>query len=435
MGGKIDMFEKITKFLEFSIQPIAEKMSKNIMIQSITEGMLGIITINIGVSLVSILVNLPIEPWINFLSNYGILSPANELIAATTSLLALYIVISISYSYAKNHEDKNPKAAILIATAVFIIMMPQTIDVGEETISAFQTEYFGSNGMFVAILVALSVSSFYRYLIKKNIKLKMPEQVPTMVIDAMTPIFAAIIIFGTVFIIKYGLSLTQYGDIFNLIYNILTVPAMAFGSSGWTPILWLVLRSFFWFFGIHPSPLNALFFPISAAVVSLNVEAFLAGQPLPHLDFAIMTSFGIIGGTGSTFALSLNMLKAKAERYKALNKIAFIPSVFNINEPYVFGVPLMYNPVMLIPMVLSPIIGGLVGYVFLGLNLINSSNFNPSVTVAWVIPYPIAAFLRGGVPFAGAVLVAIVLQYFLYKPFFAVIDKKAYEEEQESLNE
>lgn len=426
------MFKKFTDYLERVIQPIAEKMSQNLVIQAITQGMLGIITITVGASLVSILINLPIQPWIDFLTKYGVMGPAKELVTATTSLLAIYTVISVSYSYAKI-VNEDPRASVLISTAVFILMMPQSIMVGETNVNALLSSNFGSNGIFVAIIIGVSVSMLYHVLISNNVKIKMPEQVPAMVSDAMTPIIGAMIIFGIAFALKYTVSLTSFKDIYSLFYHYFTAPAMLFGTTAWTAVLYCVLRSVFWFFGIHPSPLNAIFLPISAAAVAANVDAAMAGEILPHLDFVIMTSFGLIGGSGSTFGLSLNMFKAKAERYKILNKVAFVPGVFNINEPYVFGVPLMYNPVMLIPMILAPLLGCLVGFVFIGMGLINSGNFNPAISVAWVIPYPIAAFLKGGVAFMSAVLIAILLQYFIYQPFFKIVDKQAYQEEQSLL--
>lgn len=429
--GEFYMFKKFTDFLERAIQPAAAKMSQNTVIRAITQGMLGILTITVGASIVSILVNLPIDPWLDFLTNAGILAPAKELVTATTSLLAIYVVISVSYSYATITQE-DPRATVLISTAVFILIMPQTITLGEASVGGLLASNLGSNGLFVALLVAILVSSLYHFLIKKNIRLKMPESVPSMVSDAMSPIFAAMIIFMAAFVVKYILTLTDYKDLFSLFYSLITAPAMMFGTTIWTPILYCVFRSVFWFFGIHPSPLNAIFLPLSTAAVAANVEAASLGNELPYLAFVIMTSFGLIGGSGSTFGLSLNMFGAKSERYKSLNKIAFVPGVFNINEPYVFGVPLMYNPVMLIPMILAPLVGCLVGYQFYALGLINSGNFNASASVGWVVPYPIAAFLRGGFWFMLAVLVVIVIQVIIYRPFFTIIDKQAYLEEQQN---
>lgn len=427
------MFAKVTTLLDKSLQPIAQKLSSNKVIQSISQGMLGIISLTIGVSVVSILINLPIDPWVRFLENIKILEPANELLLSTTSLLAIYIVIAVSYSYAKNLQE-DPKASVILSTAVFIILMPQSITIENVTVNALLSEYLGSNGIFLAILIGIGTAGFYHFLIQKNIKIKMPEQVPPMVVEAMNPIVASMIIFGIAFLFKWGLFLTDFGNIFDLFFEMLTKPALAiFGQSMWTPVIYCVMRALFWFFGVHPSPLNAIFFPISIACTAANVDAFIAGEELPYLAFAIMTSFGLIGGTGSTLAFNINMLKAKSARFKAISKLSLIPGIFNINEPLVFGVPMMFNPLTLIPSVLAPIIGSFVGMAFVALGWINSYNFNPTVSVAWVIPYPVAGFLRGGTMFGLAICLALVIQIGVYYPFFRILDNNALKEEQREL--
>ena len=305
--------------------------------------------------------------------------------------------------------------------------MPQTLAAGETTVAGLSITNFGSNGIFPAILIGILIPLFYDFLLKKNVKLNLPEQVPPMVSEAMNPIFAAMVMFVVVLLIKWGVSLTPYGDIFNMLYQLLTAPTMAtFGTSVLTPLVWCMLRALFWFFGIHPSPLNAMYYPLSSIATAANVDAFMAGEPLPYLAFGIMVLFGMIGGTGSTLGLNIVMLKAKSERYKALSKVAIIPSCFNINEPLVFGVPMMYNPMMLIPSLLAPVVGGIVCTVFTSLNLIP---LNPTVSVAWVVPYPIAGFLRGGIMLAIAICITIVLQGMLYYPFFKILDKQALAEE------
>lgn len=428
------MFNKFTSFLERTLQPFAVKMSQNPVIQAITNGMMGIICITVGVCIVSILVNLPFEPWINFLTNIGLLAPAKELISATSSMLALYVVVSISYSYAqKLNQDVKP--CVLASLAVFVILMPQTVTVGDSSVAALLSSNLGSNGMFLAILIGLLVTKFYDTLIKRNISIKMPEQVPPNVSAAMTPIIACMIIFGVALLIKWGFTLTTYGDIYSWFKEILMVPLMAIlGTSMLTPVLYCVIRALFWFFGIHPSPINAVYLPISAAITTANIEAMQAGQPIPYILFAIIVLFGMIGGTGATLGLNIVMLKAKSERYKALNKVAFIPGLFNINEPLVFGVPIMYNPIMLIPTILAPLAGAFVAWVSVATGFINSSNFNPSVSVAWVVPNPIAAFLKGGFPFFIAIMVSLALQCVIFYPFFKMLDDQAYNEEQAALN-
>ena len=278
------MFNKLQSFLEKTLQPFAIKMSQSPLIQAITNGMMGIISLTVGVCLVSILVNLPFEPWIAFLTNIKILGPAKELISATSSLLALYVVISVSYSYAKTLEQ-DIRACVITSLAVFIILMPQSVTVGEEIVSALLSSNLGSNGMFIALFTGLIVTAIYNFLITHNVKISLPEQVPPNVSNSMTPIIACMIIFTGTLFVKWGFALTQFGDIFTCFKEILMAPLMhILGTSIVTPILYCVIRSLFWFFGIHPSPVNAVYAPISAAVTTANIEAMQAGLPIPYIS-------------------------------------------------------------------------------------------------------------------------------------------------------
>lgn len=420
------MLKKLTAFLEKTVQPVAVKLSGVTAIQGISSGMLGILCITVGASLVAILVNLPIPAWQGFLTSIGILQPAKELVSATTSLLGIYSVISVSYSYS-TLLGQNARTNVLLSVAVFIVLMPQVMSGGETPATALLTSNFGSNGIFPAIMIGVLVPMFFNYLLTHGVKLKMPDSVPPMVTDAMNPIFAAMVIFAVTLAIKWGVSLTPFGDCFNLLYQVLTVPTMAgLGTTPITVMVWCMLRAVFWFFGIHPSPLNAMYYPLNAIAIAANVEAFTAGLPLPYKVFTMVSSFGLIGGTGSTLGMNIAMFRvAKSERYKALRKVAIVPSIFNINEPLVFGVPMMYNPLMLIPSLIAPMVGTLICVLFSGL-----INLNPTVTIAWVVPMPITGFLWGGLWFGLAVIIAIILQAFVYLPFFKICDQQAYDEEQ-----
>lgn len=426
---------KLTEILEKTLAPIAGKISSITLIKSITEGMMSTIPVTVGVSIIAVLANLPIVPWQSFLANSGMLQPAKDVVAVTSSMLAIYIIVTVSYSVAKNRNQKGLIPAIL-ATAVFLSLMPKTVTVGETTVDALLVANLGSRGIFVAIILGVVVSLLFCFLTEKGFTIKLPESVPSNVADSMGPTFVAIIIITLTFFTKYLFTLTSYGDIFTFLETYLTKPAMLLGTTGWAAILYGVLRSIFWFFGIHPSPLNAVFIPLSTAATVANIEAFQSGVPagqLPYLEFIIIMALVTIGGTGNTLGLSLSMLRSKSEQYKALNKIAIIPGFFNINEPYVFGLPLMLNPTYFIPLIFSSVAGGLVGFAFIRLGLLGG--FNPEVSIAWVVPTFIAGFFRGGIMMLLMVVITVVVQALVYYPFYKVEDNRLYQEEQLRLKE
>lgn len=124
-----------------------------------------------------------------------------------------------------------------------------------------------------------------------------------------------------------------------------------------------------------------------------------------------------IGGTGNTLGLAINMLFAKSEQYKSLGRIGIVPNIFNINEPIVFGLPLVLNPIYFIPLVGSSIVGGLICVVFLKITGI-LSNFNPLIELPWVTPAPFAAYISGGWLLLIMTVLIIISQILLYYPFF-----------------
>ena len=158
-----------------------------------------------------------------------------------------------------------------------------------------------------------------------------------------------------------------------------------------------------------------------------NQQAYLEGQPLPFLMFALIGSCCYFGGQGNTIGLCFDMWTAKSEKFKAMRGLMTIPNIFNINEPVIFGVPVMLNPVFFIPMVLSAIVPGLIG---LALCTILPIPYNPTIQLPWAMPMFVAALLTGGPLYMGVVLICMAVSAVLYYPFFKIADNQAYEEEQ-----
>jgi len=192
-------------------------------------------------------------------------------------------------------------------------------------------------------------------------------------------------------------------------------------------IIVFTLITFGWFFGIHPSAMMSAYLPVMMTAGIANLEAFLAGDPMPFLHFSAVMGIIAVGGTGGTLGLAFLMLRAKSERFKVLGKMAFVPSLFNINEPLIFGIPLLLNPIFFVPMVLSIPLAGLVVSIFYNLGFY--SNLNPTVSLPWIMPSFIGAFLVGGWKMFVAIICVIVALGFLYYPFFKIVDKQASAEE------
>ena len=417
--------EKMDKF----VSPVAQKLNSSNIIKSLTAGMMGTMSVTLGVAAIAVIGNLPIQPWLDFLASSGLQNTVNEVVQATLSLLAIYIVINVAYTYAKNSGEKGIYAGV-IALAVFILMIPQYIKVNDDTtITAIQSNYLGSNGIFVSMIIGLIVGASYTKLLKKGIKLKFPDTVPPNVSDSLSPTFVAMIIFGCAFFVKWGLSLTTYGNIFDLINKTIAIPVMSLGATPLAYIIVFTFCNFMWFFGVHPTPIKSAFFPVMMTVSTANIEAFSKGEPLPYLACAVVYLCIYIGGQASTLGLSIDMLTAKSERFKSVRAVSLIPNIFNINEPIIFGVPTMLNPIFFIPMILASVIPGLIG--MLAVHFITFP-INPTISMPWVTPPILKSFLIGGWQTALLVLVCLLSLCLLYYPFFRIADKQALENEKKA---
>lgn len=264
------------------------------------------------------------------------------------------------------YKKENEKGIIgaIIALASFIVLIPVqrfTTEQGK-SVSTLATSYLGSDGIFLAIILGLAVPSLYCWLMKKNLRLKLPDSVPPMVSQSLAPTFVTMIIFTTIFVIKYACTFTPYGNLFTLVSTLIGKPIATFGANPVSLIIVFTLMNLIWFFGVHPNAILMPYMPILTLVNLANQEAFLAGNALPYLTFAVVATCVQIGGAGNTLGLCIASFFAKSEKYKAMRKLVTPANIFNINEPVIFGFPVMLNPLYFFPMVFSPAIVGLITY-------------------------------------------------------------------------
>ena len=424
------MFSKIQNFLEKFVGPIAQKMSENKIIQALSNGMMAVLPVSLGVAFIAIIGNLPIESWQVLLGNLGLTPIIQDFLNITNGLYAIYIVCTIAYEMAKI-ENENPITSIILSLAFFLILAPQSqIEMVDGEYAAFlKTASIGSEGIFVAIIVSLSVTLLYSYLMKKNIKIKLPDSVPPMVTDSLSPTFVAIIIFIIAFVIKTIFTFTPYGNAMDFVNSVITNPITKVGVTPLSIVIIFTFANLLWFFGVHPSAIINIFYAVAAPPLVANVGAFLSGQPLPYMEILFMLSIIMIGGTGNTLGLAISMLFAKSERYKSMRKLTFVPSIFNINEPLVFGMPIVLNPIFFLPLISSTALGGLIMHLFYKIGFLDY--YNPTIELPWVTPPVIVEWVVGGFKFAFVMLVVIAALTLLYFPFFKMADEKALKEERE----
>lgn len=416
--------KNFTKLMTTQVNKMMTKTAKNKVLQSITAGIVGVMPLSLGTVLLAIIAALPIPAWTKWLQETGIKAQMDAIPGGTTEVLSIFIVVGVAYSMAKNY-NVNKVNSIFFSLSVFFCLMPQMVG----KTGALAKTYIGSGGIFIGMIVAILVTLLYKWLSDKNLNIKLPDSVPSMVSDALAPVFIAIIIFTLAFFIRLAFFYTPYNNIFELVGKIISGPIVKLGGSIPALIAFQTICNFFWFFGIHPSTIQSAYAPIFLTATTANIEAFQQGHALPYLAFLILNvAFLMLGGTGGTIGLSFDMLFfSKSARYKTLGKLAIIPSIFNINEPLIFGAPVILNPIFFIPMILeAPVMGG-IGYLFVKMGWFN--NYNPLVAAVPTVPSGLTVFLASGPLALIAVLIATVVSGLLYYPFFKAADKRAVTEE------
>ncbi|MBE6052438.1 MAG: PTS sugar transporter subunit IIC [Clostridium sartagoforme] len=427
----MSIFQKFQNGLEKFMGPFASIVSTNKFIRALTAGFMASMPITLGTAAIAVLGNLPIAPWQDFLASTGLYQIAQDFISLTLSLIAIYVVVTISYNLTKI-EGKNAIVGAAVSLATFVALMPiKSAEVDGVANKVLLTSNMGSNGIFVAMIVGLFIPWVFCKLMDKKLVLKLPDSVPPMVTESLAPTFIAIIMFTVIFLIKWGLSLTVYGDIFNFVSDIISKPVMNLGASPWSLILIYCFMNLCWFFGIHPSPILSVYIPVLMAVGVANTEAFLAGNPLPYLTFSIVGTATYIGGNGNTLGLCIATLFAKSEKYKSMRKLVIPANIFNINEPIIFGFPTMLNPLYFIPMVFTSFASGVVAMFLVKILPIS---INPTISLPWVTPSFVSSFMSGGFNLFLIWLISITIHFLIYLPFFKIDDANAYKEEQEILN-
>lgn len=425
------MLEKFQAAMEKTLIPFANKLSQNKVLKAISGGFSALLPIIMVGAIASLLSGLNIEVYQNFITSIGLKTIVSYISAYTTNMMAIYAVFSIGNSMAKQLECKDQSILVgIISLMVFLLTIPLGVSKDEVTIAAaISTTYFGAPGLFTAMIIGCVVPLIYNIFVKHHIVIKMPDGVPPQIANGFSAIIPAVCITAVFAAIRQLCALTSFGTLSGLIYGLLKTPLSHLTNSPITFVVLLLFCNILWFFGIHGGMVTMSFLSMLYMAPALeNLEAMAAGQPLPNmLTNTWWFTFAQLGGSGGIIGLAVCMfLFSKSERYKTLGKIAFLPALCSISEPIVFGVPLVLNVMMLIPMILSPLFCFLTSYLMTSIGVLPYLN---GIQLSTGTPIVLAGFLAGGWRAAIWQIVLVALQAVLYFPFFRMVDKQALEEE------
>lgn len=432
------MFDKLEKILG----PVAVKLSSNKVLTAIRDGFLVATPLIIVASIFLVVANFPIPGYSEFLA--GIFGKnwegyLDSVVNSTFGVVALLGVIGIGYYYGRARGIEGIAGAA-VSLVAFLILSPQShplfVNQDGKSFGGFAFRNLGSAGLFLAMITALVSVSIFVKIKDRGWTIKLPEGVPPAVINSFAALIPSMFVMLTFFIVRLVFNFTEYKYAHDFIYKVLQTPLMGFGQSLIFEPIYQFLSTLFWFFGINgPAVTNTIFGPIHLALTTENLTAFNAGQPLPNIftgpfgDF-----FGNFGGGGSTLSLVLLMLFAgKSQRMKKLGKLSIVPGIFGINEMVIFGLPVVLNPIIVIPFLLVPLVNIILSTAATVIGIIP---YTTGASLPWTTPLFFSGWLSTGSIIAGFFQIGLVaLGCLIYYPFFKVLDNQYLKDETKPIEE
>jgi len=404
-------------------------------VTALKDGMVYSMPLLIVGSIFLILANLPIEAAAKALEASGISGVLSQAYGATFNISAMIAVIGIAYNYAKL-EGQEPLSGGVIALGVFLTMQPSTLETasGDVVGNIIIRDWTAGKGMIGAIIIGLIVGFSYSWFLKKNIRIKMPAGVPAGVSNAFSALIPAAAIITAATALQGIFTLGFHTTVMETIYTMIQTPMQGMTDSLIGAIVMCFLYPFLWIFGVHGSTVvggimdgllqaNCL---ENQAILDAGLELTVAnGGHIVTKQF--VDQFITVTGAGVTIGIVIYMVAfAKSQQLKTLGRLETIPALFNINEPLLFGIPVVMNPMLAVPFVAVPVLSCVIQYFALATGL---CPLYGAIQVPRNCPPIISGFLIGGWRTALLQLVVFVMSFFVYLPFIRRVDKANLEAE------
>ena len=444
------MSDKLMTFIESKILPIAGKIASNRYLNAIRDGFVFAMPFLIVGSFILLILNLPFTDKSNFLYMewYDNLMKAfkGDLVQpfyVSMGIMSLFVAYGIGYSLS-GHYNLNSITGGFLSLFSFLLVSAKVEYVpiveavsksflvdADSYIPVMDVRFMDAKGLFVAIIFGIVSIEIFRFLVHKKLIITLPESVPPAIaksFELLIPVAVVIVLFQALNIIIQKKLIMMIPELVMKIFE----PLLHVSDSLPSIIILLLVIHILWFAGLHGTNIvDAIVKAITLSNLAINQAALQAGEPVTKI-FAggFFDSYVFMGGVGTTLGLAIAMVRSKNEHIKSIGKLSIVPAVFNINEPIMFGAPVVMNPVLMIPFIALPIINATIAWIFTKLNIIG----HIVSLVPWTTPGPLAALLATNLN-VGSMILSLVLiftSYLAYIPFL-----KAYEislEKEESAN-
>ncbi len=422
------LMKKTINFLEKNFMPIASKISNIRILQAVRDGIILTMPLLIVGSLFLILAFLPIPGYSEFMTVFfgdawkiKLLYP----VGATFDIMALIASIGIAYRLAEKYKV-DPLSASVISVSSFMLVTPFAIKSKIGIITGIPLMLMGSQGLFVAIIMAIFSTEVYRRLLQRNIVIKTPPSTPPAAAKAFTALIPAFVVVIFSWFIKLFFEATHFEHIHNIVSILLTAPLTNLGDTYLGIMVVVLIIHLLWSTGLHGSAIVlGIMAPIFNTLMDQNRIALQNELPIPNIITSQFVDIWIhIGGAGGTISLALLLaFKAKNKQLKDIGRLSLVPGFFNVNEPIIFGIPIVMNPILILPFIISPLVTTTVTYFSMYYGLVSKP---VGISIPWTTPPLLGGFLATAGDIRGALLqlINIVLAGIIYYPFFKILDKQ-----------
>lgn len=417
------------KFMDEKMMPPMARLSEQKHLKAVRDGIISTLSLILIGCFFLLIINIPITPWKDFIAPYAakIVLPFR----VTMGLMCLYASYGMGYSLARSYKLDGVSGGVLSMAGLLSLNIPLNVtDKATDTALGWvlKMEYLGGAGMFTAIISMIIAVEILRFCKTRKLTVKMPEQVPESVSRSFEALIPAAIIITLFWIVRVMLDF----DV-NIFITKLFSPLVNIAGNTYLGVLLPTLFiCLLWASGIHGvSVIGSLLRPIWLVLLDENMAAAAAGGIANNIGTeGFFDLFVWIGGSGGTLALCILFLFSKSAYLKQVGKFSIIPGLFNINEPIMFGAPIVLNPILAIPFVVGPVINTTITYIVMSLGLVNKV----SVMAPWVLPAPIKAVMATN-DWRAAILVMInfAISIIIFYPFFKMYEKNLLKEENQQV--
>ena len=405
------------------LTPLAGKLGSNRYLAVLRDAFMLSFPLTMFGSLVVVLNNLPF--WSDDLKGTlgGLFGNGQN---ATMSIMTIFVTFGIGYYLTRSYdEDGVFGGAVSLASYLILTPFNFTTAEGAEVSGALSLDRLGAKGMFIGMLAAFIAAEIYVRITKKGIVIKMPEGVPDAVARSFASLIPAISTLTVFLLLNALVSGVFTTNLHDVIYTVIQKPLVGLGSGLPATLLSLFFVQILWFFGLHGQIIvNSVMDPIWNTLALENLDAFKAGEALPHIiTKPFMETFTVgLGGSGMTLMVVILMaFVMKSRQMKDIGRLAIGPGLFNVNEPVIFGLPIVLNASILIPWVLTPLIVTTINYFSMASGLVPAPT---GVTVPWTVPLFFSGMMATNSLMGGLLqLIDVAIVGVMWYPFLKVVDK------------